>query len=102
MDQNQLLVTVGILLSVAFSWIPKLKEWYAALDNTLKRLVMLGALAVAALLVFGLSCTQFTIPGVTMTVSCDAQGAKELGQLFINALVANQIAFLAVPKPNKE
>lgn len=99
MNENALIVTAAVLLSVAFNWLPKLREWYGAQPDNTQRLVMLGALVMAALALFGAGCSGFQIPGVTYSVACTADGAKELGQLFINAVTVNQIAFLILPKP---
>lgn len=101
MNENVLISTAAVLISIAFNWLPKLRDWYTAqLDNN-KRLIMLVALALATLAVFGTACTGFQIPGVAWEGTCDAAGAKTLGQLFINAVALNQVAFLILPKPTK-
>ena len=88
-----------MLLSVLFNWLPKLREWYATKDDTAQRLIMLASLAAAALLVFGANCASFQLPGVDYSTTCDVEGAKQLAQIFVNAVVANQVAFLVLPKP---
>ena len=99
MNENVLIGASAVLISVVFNWLPKLKEWYTAQEDNNQRLIMLGALVAAALLVFGARCTGFEIPGVVWEGTCDAAGGKALGQLFINAVVLNQAAFLVLPKP---
>lgn len=101
MNENVLIGATAVLISIAFNWLPKLKEWYTAQADNNQRLIMLGALAVSALLVFGARCFDFQIPGVAWAGTCSAAGAKALGQLFINAVAVNQVAFLILPKPNK-
>ena len=93
MSQELLASIAGILISLAFSYIPKLKDKYAALSGEYKRLAMLGALLVAALGVMGVSCLDWYI-----LVSCDVAGVKELIEIFILAAIANQSTFLLTPK----
>ena len=99
MTENALISFAAVLLSVALSWGPKLREWYSAVDGRGKRLIILASLAAAPLVVFGSNCAGFQIPGVEYTATCDAVGAKQLVQVFINAVVVNQVAGLVVPKP---
>jgi hypothetical protein len=91
---NVVSVLAGILLSMAFSYIPGVQDWFGALDGTRKRLVMLGLCALAAIVIYVASCT-----GLANSVTCDKQGAMALLQLFAAAVVANQVAFLVAPKP---
>jgi hypothetical protein len=96
MSTETLTAAGGILISLACSYVPKLKDKYAALDGTQKRLVMLVALLAITAGTFGLSCAEVAISGVTL-VTCDQAGAVSLVQPFIAALVANQAAFLISP-----
>lgn len=85
----------GILLSLGCSYLPGVRQRFAELDPTGKRLVMLGLLAISALGVFGLSCTPYQpFPGL----SCDQAGAWGLLRVFLAALVANQAAFNVSPR----
>ena len=100
MTENALISFAAVLLSIGLNWIPKLRDWYANnVDGRGKRLLVLGSLAAAPLVVFGANCAGFQIPGVEYTATCDAVGAKQLVQVFINAVVVNQVAGLVVPKP---
>lgn len=93
----ELLASVGgVVLSLAFSYIPGLDTWYAALDGKAKRLVMLGVLFATALAVFGLSCAKLWV-----SVTCDQAGAIELVKAFIMAMVANQATFLMSPRSER-
>jgi len=48
MSAQLLSAVAGVLLSLLFSYIPGASDWFAALDGTRKRLVMLGALVLVA------------------------------------------------------
>lgn len=85
----------GILLSLGCSYLPGVRQRFAELDATGKRLVMLGLLAISALGVFGLGCTPYRpFPELT----CDQAGAWGLLRVFLAALVANQAAFNVSPR----
>jgi len=92
MTETALASIAGVLLSLAFSYIPGLDGWFAALDANKKRLVMLASLFVAALGVFGLSCASLVV-----YVSCTQTGAWTLVTLLFSAIVANQAAYLLTP-----
>jgi hypothetical protein len=83
-----LAVAAGILLSLAFSYGPKVSTWYARLDGTTKRLVMLGAVVVVAGGLFGLGCAGVSVFGYT--VACTTAGALGLAQSVIVCAIANQ------------
>lgn len=86
----------GVVISLAFFYIPGLNSWYAALPGDRKRLVMLGALLIAALGVYLLACSpyagQFNIP-----ITCDDSGWIALLKAFVAAAIANQTTFLIAP-----
>lgn len=81
------------LLSLAASYIPGFAPWYAALDGTLKRLLMLALLALTALGCYGLACAGL---GETfnLELSCDQSGLILLVRLFLAALMSSQATFL--------
>ena len=85
----------GILLSLAFAYVPGLSDWYANQTAQIKSLVMLLALVGAAFGSYAAACWQlFDIPGLT----CDDGGARVLVSAFIMALAANQSTYLATRK----
>lgn len=91
---DEILVSVaGVLISLVCSYVPGVSAWFARLTGDQKRLVMLGALAVSALGVFGLACL-----GRSAAVACDTDGAWQLVQLFVTAAIANQSAYMLTPK----
>ena len=97
MSDSQLSLFAGALLSLAFSYIPKLKDWFDAKDSTTKRLIMAGALLVVSLGIFGAACGQI-LNGLPITAVCDKNGAVAILQNFIIALVANQATFTITPQ----
>jgi hypothetical protein len=93
MDAEFLSLVSGVALSLLFSYVPKVKDWFGALESDYKRLVMLGALLLSAAAVMGLSCA-----GWYDLVSCDQAGIKQLVEVFILAAIANQGAYMLTPK----
>ncbi len=100
MNQTDLAIFAALLLALLFQYVPKLKDWYGKQDDNIQRLIMLGALAVAPLVLFAASCGNFTIPGVSVVVACTADGGHDLVQMFITSVVVNQGAFQLLPNPN--
>jgi len=93
MSSELLAGIAGIVLSLLFSYFPGLSGWYDYLLPNAKRFVMLGALLLAALGVFGLACL-----GKYNLVSCDVIGAWGLLEYFVFALIANQSVYLLSPE----
>lgn len=93
MTAEQLGAIAGVILSLAFSYIPGLSGKFGELDATVKRLVMAGLLLLAAIAALGLSCAQ-----VVVTVECSQAGVIGLVNTYIAALVANQAAYLISPQ----
>ena len=90
----ELLASVsGIVLSLAFSYIPGLNSKFGALEGDKKRLVMLGVLFLTALGFLGLSCI-----GRYSGVTCDVDGAWNVLKVFIYAAIGNQAAYALTPK----
>lgn len=92
MSTEQLGVYAGIVLSLLFSYVPGLSDWYAALSGTYKRLLMLGLLAVVAGGALAVSCL-----GVKPLVTCDEVGMVSLVETFIAAAIANQATYTLSP-----
>lgn len=95
MDSVALSSIAGVILSLAFSYIPGLRPWYDGQTSETKRLVMAGLLLVVAVAAYGLSCLD---SGVISGVSCDNQGISGLVTAFISAMVANQATYMISPK----
>ena len=96
MTADSLAATAGVLLSLAFSYIPGLAEWYVLKADPVKRLIMLGLLLLVGLGAFGLACgglaADFGLP-----VTCDKTGAIALLRSFSVAAIANQTAYALTP-----
>lgn len=97
MSGELLSAAAGMLLSLLFSYLPGLSDWYEPLDPTKKRLVMLAALLVVAAFIMANSCWGVALPAVPV-VTCDGAGAGGLIQAFIAAAIGSQTAFLLAPK----
>ena len=85
----------GVVLSLAFNYIPGLNTKFAALSTEVKRLIMLGILVLVAAGAYGLSCA-----GWWPTVTCDEAGIKALLEALFFAAVANQTAYSLSPQPS--
>lgn len=96
MTGEEIAVIAGIVLSLAFSYIPKANTWFAGLESTYKRLIMLGLLVLVTAVIYGFACLEWF--GVAAT--CDAAGAEALVKALIAAIIANQAAYLISPEPS--
>lgn len=96
MNAEFLGLVAGAGLSLLFSYVPKLKDWFGSLEGDYKRLIMLGALLLSAAGVMGLSCANWYD-----LVACDQAGFKELVEVFFMAALANQGAYALTPKGKK-
>jgi putative flippase GtrA len=92
MNGTELSAAAGILLSLIFSYIPFVNDWYAPKDSQTKSLIMLVALAVVAGGAYGASCL-----GWWPVVVCGLVGAKTLVTAFVAALITNQATYKISP-----
>ena len=99
MTPEQLLAIAGAVLSIAFLYIPGLREKYALLEDTVKRLIMAGILAGVAAAVYGLACYGFLGFLQAAQVTCDQNGIVELVYAFVLAVIANQSVYGLLPRP---
>lgn len=88
MTSDLLSAIAGIILSLAFSYLPGVSDWFSGLDGVHKRLIMAGLLLVVAVGAFALGCA-----GVLDSVECSREGALGLISAYISALIANQSAY---------
>ena len=77
----------GLILSLAFNFVPGLREWFAAKSDVVKSDVMLLCLVLAAGGIAAVSCF-----GLWSVITCDKPGFLNLAGIFLSALVANQSA----------
>ena len=87
----------GIVLSLAFKYIPGLSGWYDAQPPQTKALGMLAALVGAVVVIMIAGCANLAWPGV-----CQGDGWRDVLQGFVLALVAtttaNQTTYLVTRK----
>lgn len=93
MTAEQLALIAGAFLSLCFSYIPGLKDWFDPLENKYKQAIMGGLLLVVALAIYGLSCAA-----VLNYFTCDKAGLLEVVDILIKALIANQSIYLITKK----
>lgn len=96
MSANSLALIAGTFLSLLFSYVPGLNKKFAAVDPVYKRLSMLGLLALSAAAIYGLSCFGWALGG--FEVPCDEGGIKQLIEVFIVAIIANQSIYTISPE----
>lgn len=87
-------VIAGVILSLGFSYIPKLNVKFAALDAEVKRSIMVGIMFVVTLGIFGGQYFGLWDAGFAM----DKSGYVHLGFSFALAVIANQGAYSASPR----
>lgn len=88
--------SAGILLSLLFSYVPGFASWYQPLDNTWKRVIMLGFLLLICGGALGLVCLGWMTFGEL--VVCTRDGAFYMVKVFVLALIANQATYQISPK----
>lgn len=93
MDTTLISTLSGSALSLAFSYLPGLQDWYQTLDSKGRAWVMLGVMVLVSVGLFVASCS-----GQYVTVACTQDGAIELAKFFFAALVANQSTFAITKK----
>ena len=93
MTATELSAVAGVVLSLVFSYIPGVKNWFDGLESGYKQAVMGGVLIVVTSAIFGLACY-----GVIVTVECTQAGALGLVMALIAALVGNQSVYLITKK----
>lgn len=97
MSANTLSLIAGTLLSLAFSYVPGLRELFDFLEPTEKRLVMLGLLFVTAVAVQSLACLGWGAEwGLSLT--CDRAGLAGLIEQLVIAVIANQSIYAISPR----
>jgi hypothetical protein len=94
MSAEGLSAIAGVLLSLCFSYIPGVKDWFGELSKQYKQSLMGVLLIVVAGASFGVACTGVYDVGV----ACTQAGAIGLVETLIAALVANQSTYLITRK----
>jgi hypothetical protein len=90
MTADVLMLTVGVVLSLLFSYIPFIANWYYAFDDNKKKLIMLGFILAVSGGLFGLSCAGWASKlGITV-FACTQEGLWEFVKIFFTVAIANQ------------
>ena len=96
MSAESLSLVAGTVLSLTFSYIPGVRNWFIEFDPAIKRLIMLALLALTAGVAYGLSCLGWGFEwGITL--SCDQSGLLGLIEQFVVAIIANQSIYAISP-----
>ena len=93
MTAEQLGAIAGVVLSLAFSYIPGVREKFGALETVKKSLVMALMLLGVAAGAFALSCAA-----IVVSVECSQAGAVGLVNVYLAALVTNQATYMLSPQ----
>ena len=96
MTPQEISVAGGVIISLGFAYIPKLKGWFDPKPGDQKRLILLGLLAAVTAVSFGLSCL-----GWYPLFPCSVAGIKPAVEAFFLAAIANQTAYALEPKQNR-
>jgi hypothetical protein len=100
MSAESLSLVAGTVLSLTFSYIPGVRNWFIGFDPVIKRLIMLVLLALTAGVIYGLSCLGWGfVWGITL--SCDRSGLLGLLEQFVIAIIANQSIYAISPHKEK-
>jgi hypothetical protein len=109
LDGTTLSTVASAVLSLGFSYVPRLRNWYDKLGvntdgsddgGTKKRLVMLILLVMVVLVVFGLSCAGLGA-GFELNVTCDQPGAIGLVKALVFAIAANQGTYMLTKRSKR-
>lgn len=100
MDANFLSAVAAVVVSLLFSYVPKLNVWFAGLASEWKRLIMLGVLVLVAAGSVGLACAGLAAD-FGIGVTCDKPGVVGVVQALILALAANQATYSISPVTEK-
>ena len=98
MTPETLALVAGVVLSLAFSYIPNLRTRFAELAKETQQLVMLGLLVVAAAASYGLACAGILTDLFGISLTCDKAGMLGLIRALIYAVMANQGIYQLTPK----
>ena len=87
----------GILLSLIFSYVPRLNVKFAALSKEVKQLIMLGLIVVVAGASYGLACWGILADLTGLGLTCDKAGLLGLVRAVVVAIIANQGVYAISP-----
>ena len=97
MTAETLTLFAGAILSLLFSYIPKLNTWFDGLLPEYKRLIMAGLTLVVGAASYGLACAGYA-EYFKIGVTCDQAGLIGLLQGWVLAIIGNQAAYALTPR----
>ena len=92
MSSETISTMAGLLLSLVFSYVPRVRDEFDALSPTAKRGLMGACIVAVGCFSFAWGCA-----GLTDAIACDRAGAVGLLRSIVAALVANQAMYLITP-----
>ena len=99
MNQEMLSTITGIVISVVFRYLPKLKDWYYSMDTAGKQLFMAGVLVIVSGVMFGLSCIpDFAELFPEYAIACSSEGLLGYLHILLPMLVSNQAFYSIIKK----
>ena len=97
MSSELLSLVAGAILTLAFSYIPGLRTWYAGKSDEIKQLIMLGLLVLVAVGSFGLACLGWGA-SLGINLACTVDGGLGLLVQLLLAIMANQGLYKLSPQ----
>jgi hypothetical protein len=85
------------LLSLAFTYVPGLKDWYEKQSGK-KALIMVGLMLLVSVVYFLISCVAVLAARLGITVICTVAGALDVALAFVLAVLANQSTYALTKK----
>jgi len=98
MTPETLALISGVVLSLAFSYIPNLRTWFAEQTKEFQQLAMLGMMALVAAATYGLACAGILSDLFGLDMTCDKIGILGLVRALIYAVMANQATYKITPQ----
>ncbi len=98
MTPENLAALAGVILSLLFSYSPKLSDWYAGLTSQYKRLILLLAVGLIGAAAVGVSCgTNYFGVTVAQLPACTQSGVSQLVAAILAAFVSSQATYTFTP-----
>ena len=97
-DQATLAAIIASLLSLAFAYVPGLKDWFDKLAQQQKAITMAIVLVVVAVGLWAGGCASL----VVVSIACTKEGGVDLLKILFAALTANQGTFVLLVNPFKK
>lgn len=91
-----LVVVAGAIWAMLFEWVPGAATWFDKRTPGQKQQIMIGLMALSALLIFGAGCLE-----IWVSVTCDIAGARDLAGLIIIGIIGNQGVHRGINKIGK-